>query len=335
MDAEKNDAVMYSIIVPVYNSEQLLPMLYERLVSVMEDLGEAFEIVFVEDCGRDNSWQVLQTLAERDERVYAIQLMRNYGQGSATMCGLRHSRGHFVVTIDDDLQTPPEEIPVLIEALQKNPNLDVIIGIPHEKKHALWRRLGSGFLNIVDSYVFKKERSLRFAGFRIIRRRVVESLVERTVPQPAFGALLYSTTPRIENVHVRHEPRTVGQSGYTLAKIVALTLSNFLGFSAFPMRFLALIGVTCVIGCVFCGGFHLVRYFRVGIKVAGWTSQMLLLIALSGLNFLAFGIVGEYLLRILQSVHDTPQYVVRQQVGSRARGSKDETVPTRSTIKQE
>ena len=326
MNVEKND-IMYSIVIPVYNSEQTLPMLYERIIRVMGSLGETFEIVFVEDCGRDNSWQVLQTLAEKDERIRAIQLLRNYGQARATMCGLRHSRGCFVVTMDDDLQHPPEEIPVLIEALEKDSNLDAVIGIPREKKHVLWRRLGSEFLNIIDSYVFKKDRSLKFAGFRIMRRLVVDSLVERNVPQPAVGALLCSITPRIANVHVHHDPRTVGRSGYTLSKIFALTLSNFLAFSAFPLRFLAVTGVVGIVGSFLFGVTLLTRYLRGGIGVPGWITQVLLLVGISGFQFFAFGVLGEYLLRILQSVHHTPQYVVRQQVGGWTHESKGKTAP--------
>jgi dolichol-phosphate mannosyltransferase/undecaprenyl-phosphate 4-deoxy-4-formamido-L-arabinose transferase len=282
--------------------------------------------VFVEDCGRDNSWQVLQTLAEKDERVCAIQLLRNYGQASATMCGLRHSRGRFVITMDDDLQHPPEEIPVLIGALEKDSNLDAVIGIPREKKHALWRRLGSEILNIINSYVFKKDRSLKFAGFRIMRRLVVDSLVQRNVPQPAIGALLCSITPRIANVHVRHKPRAVGRSGYTLSKIFALTLSNFLAFSDFPLRFLAGIGVVGIVGSFLFGTTLLIRYLRGGIGVPGWITLVLLSVGISGFQFFAFGLVGEYLLRVLQSVHHTPQYVVRQQVGAWTQGSDEETV---------
>lgn len=312
----KQDSITYSIVVPVYNSEQTLPVLYTRLVKVMESLDKPFEIVCVEDCGRDNSWQVLQNLAEKDTRVCAVQLMYNSGQASATMCGLRHAKGRFVITIDDDLQNPPEEIPVLIEALEKDTNCDVVIGIPQQKKHAWWRNLGSQLVNTINSYVFKKDHSIKFAGFRVIRRLVVNALIEKTVPHPAIGALLYSITPRIKNVYVRHDPRTTGRSGYTLSKIFALTLSNFLAFSDFPLRFLAGIGLMGIAFSLLFGLMIFIRYLMGGIGVPGWVTQVLLLVGLSGFNFFAFGVVGEYLLRILQSVYRTPQYIIRQRVAA-------------------
>lgn len=324
INADKNN-ITYSIVVPVYNSEKTLPVLYERLVKVMEDLGETFEIVFVEDCGRDNSWQVLCSLAVKDDRVSGIQLMHNHGQARTTMCGLGHSRGRFVITIDDDLQHPPEEIPLLIQALEQNPNVDAIIGIPHEKKHALWRNLGSQLINIVNSHVFKKRRTLKFSGFRIIRKEIVDRLIEQNIPQPAVGALLYSITPRIKNVCVHHEPRAIGRSGFTLSKIFILTLSNFLSYSIFPLRFLAISGMLGVVGSSVAGAIYVIRYLMGGIGVAGWTTLVLLLIGLSGFIFFAFGLVGEYLLRILQSVHFTPQYIVRQKVGNQAGEPKHKT----------
>ena len=221
-----------------------------------------------------------------------------------------------MITIDDDLQNPPEEIPVLVEALRSEPELDVAIGIPDEKKHVLWRRLGSEFVNAVNSFSLKKPRSLKFSGFRAMRRLVVDQLVERNVPKPALGALLYSTTPRISNVLVRHEPRTVGRSGYTLPKIFSLTLSNFLAFSDFPLRFMALVGAIGIVASLTVGIRIVVRYLQVGAAVPGWMTLALLLVGISGFNFFALGLIGEYLLRVLQSVQHTPQYVVRQQAGA-------------------
>lgn len=308
-------AIAYSVVVPVYNAEKTLQELHERISRVMGALEQRFEIVFVEDCGRDGSWRVLQQLARQDVRVRAIQLMRNYGQTSATMCGLRQSQGRIVVTLDDDLQHPPEEIPTLVRVLEHDPNLDVVIGVPREKKHALWRRLGSRLVNAINSFVLGKSRSLRFSGFRAMTRQVADALTERSMPQPAIGVLLYSITPRIRNVYVRHEPRAAGRSGYTLSKALSLALDNFLAFSVFPLRLLAGIGVVGIIGSLLLGVSVLVRYLVGGIRVEGWTTLALLLIGLSGFQFFAFGIVGEYLLRILQSVHRTPQYLVRQQIG--------------------
>jgi dolichol-phosphate mannosyltransferase/undecaprenyl-phosphate 4-deoxy-4-formamido-L-arabinose transferase len=244
------------------------------------------------------------------------------------MCGLRHSVGQVAITLDDDLQNPPEEIPVLVEALENDPELDVVIGIPGEKQHAFWRNIGSEVVNLINSFAIKKDRSLKFSGFRAMRRIVVDRLVELNVPQPAIGVLLCSITPRITNITVRHEPRSTGRSGYTIAKMLGLTLSNFLTFSDFPLRFLALVGVFGIVSSLVYGLVLIGRFIMGGIGVPGWTTLVLLLVAMSGFSFFAFGLVGEYLLRILQSAQNTPQYVVRQQIGGESREDHQEPVAT-------
>jgi dolichol-phosphate mannosyltransferase/undecaprenyl-phosphate 4-deoxy-4-formamido-L-arabinose transferase len=254
----------------------------------MEGLGEPFEMVFVEDCGTDGSWALVQALAEQDERVWAVQLLRNFGQANATMCGLTHARGRFLITLDDDLQNPPEEIPRLVGVLSSNPELDVVTGVPDEKRNALWRRLGSELVNAMHSLSLKKPRSLRLSGFRLMRRLVAEQLVKRNVPNPA--------------------------SGYALPKILSLTLSSFLAFSGFPLRFMALVGAAAIVTSLAIGIRILLRYLQVGVVVPGWLTLALLLVGISGFNFFAFGLIGEYLLRVLQSVQHAPQYVVRQTV---------------------
>jgi dolichol-phosphate mannosyltransferase/undecaprenyl-phosphate 4-deoxy-4-formamido-L-arabinose transferase len=313
----------YSIVVPVYNSTKTLEELFRRIVTVMEALGKGFEIIFVDDGSTDESWQVIQKLAETDSRLTAIQLMRNYGQANATLCGLQHSEGQMLVTIDDDLQHPPEEISVLVKAMEENPNTDVIMGIPDEKQHPMVRRLGSSCLNLMNSLMFTRGRGTKFSSFRIMTRPVVDHLLAIDTPHPAPGPLLYSITPRIMNVYVKHQPRAAGKSGYTFPKLYRLTLSRFLSFSTFPLRFLAIVGVIGILLSILLGTVYSVKYIQGEVKVAGWTTLVLLLILLSGFNFFAFGIVGEYLLRILQSAYGTPQYQIRRKTGKREAIAQD------------
>ncbi len=303
-------SVEFSIVVPVYSSEKTLPILYERIVRVME--GKRFELILVDDCGKDNAWGVAQDLASRDKRVVAIRLMRNYGQANATMCGLRQARGEAIITIDDDLQNPPEEIPALIDALRRNPDIDVVMGAPKSKKHSLWRNFGSNVLNRLSSRLFfGRKKSLQLTSFRIMRHKVVQHLLAWNTPNPSPGSILCSITPNIINIPVNHDTREHGKGGYTFTKLLGLTIDKTLSFSAFPLRFLAGFGLIGIAFSVSVGAFFLVRYLTGGITVQGWITQVLLLVGLSSFNFFAFGIVGEYLLRILQSVHQKPQYLVR------------------------
>lgn len=306
--------IVYSVVVPVYNSEGMLRELHRRIVAVMEELHEPFEIVFVEDCGRDRSWHVLRDLAGGDLRVTALQLMRNSGQGNATLAGLSRARGAFVITLDDDLQHPPEELPPMIRTLHEDADLDVVIGVPREKQHHFVRRMGSNFINCVNSWFLEKDPKLRFTGFRVMRFQVAKALVAMQVPYPALGPMLISATRRIANVTVRHDPRKEGRSGYTVQRIVKQTLSNFIGYSMLPLRILAMIGAMGVLGSVLLGTYYFTRYFIIGVSVPGWMTLLLLTLAISGFNFFAFSIIGEYILRIMQTSSRTSQCVVRQAV---------------------
>lgn len=309
----------YSIVIPVYQSARMLPELHQRLTAVMQGLGKPYEIIFVEDCGRDNAWQLLQELAKKDDRVSAIQLMHNSGQSNATLCGLAHARGGAIITMDDDLQHPPEEIPALIRAL--GPDVDVVMGTPKEKMHHWFRRLGSGIMHDINCYLLGKDRSLRFTSFRLMRRGVVDGLLILRTLSPALGPMINTVTHRIINTTVEHAPRKEGRSGYTFRRLFAQTMSNLIGYSMLPLRLLAVIGgVGIVLSIAFAIG--LVLHYLQGGVVPGWTSIALLLVMLSGFNFFAFAIIGEYVLRILQRVNATPQYFVRMRIPSE-RGEED------------
>lgn len=303
----------YSIVIPVYRSALILPELFERLTAVMLRLEQSYEIIFVEDCGPDNSWHVLQELASKEPAVTAIQLMRNSGQSNATLCGLANARGRIIITMDDDLQHPPEEIPALIKALRTT--VDVVMGVPKEKKHNWFRRLGSNVMHNINCYLLGKDQKLHFTSFRLMRRAVVDGLLSMRTLSPALGPMINSVTRRIVNATVQHAPRKEGVSGYTFSRLFSQTMSNLIGYSMLPLRLLAIIGGG---GIILSIGFAiaLVAHYLGGGVVPGWTSTALLLVMLSGFNFFAFAILGEYVLRILQRVNATPQYFIRARLTS-------------------
>lgn len=299
-----------SVVIPVYNSSNILPALHHRLTAVLKQLNLTYEIIFVDDCSPDKAWNILEHIARSDARVRAFQLMRNSGQSSATLCGFAASRGTFVITMDDDLQHPPEEIPVLLNSL--TPDLDVVMGTPYVRNHNFFRRLGSQLLHEVNSYLLGKERSLRFTSFRILRRPVVDGLLTMRTLTPALGPMISSITKRIKNVNVRHDPRHDGSSGYTVGRIASQTMSNLIGYSMLPLRLLAVFGAFGILCSLSLGIVFFVRYMIGGITVPGWTTIALMLAAISGFNFFAFAILGEYVLRILQRTNATPQYLIRK-----------------------
>jgi dolichol-phosphate mannosyltransferase/undecaprenyl-phosphate 4-deoxy-4-formamido-L-arabinose transferase len=280
----------------------------------MHALGEPYEIIFVDDCGPDHSWSVLQGLVARDGAVTAIQLMHNSGQSNATLCGISHAAGAIVITMDDDLQHPPEEIPKLIDALRED--VDVVMGVPREKKHHWFRRLGSDTMHRMVCQLLGKDHELRFSSFRLMRRPVVDGLLTLRTLSPALGPMIYSVTARIVNTTVQHAPRTEGQSGYTLSRLLSQSMNNLIGYSMLPLRLLAVVGCIGIFVSIVFATVLLVRYLMGGITVPGWTTLALLLVLLSGFNFFSFAILGEYVLRILQRVNATPQYLVRSRLTS-------------------
>jgi dolichol-phosphate mannosyltransferase/undecaprenyl-phosphate 4-deoxy-4-formamido-L-arabinose transferase len=306
--------IAYSVVIPVYRSARILPTLYQRLTTAMQGLGAPYEIIFIDDCGPDSSWAVLQELAAGDGAVTAIQLMHNYGQSSATLCGLAHANGEVVITMDDDLQHPPEEIPALMRAL--GAEVDVVMGVPKEKKHSWFRRLGSNALHNINCYLLGNSRGLRFSSFRLMRRPVVDGLLTLRTLSPALGPMIHSVTSRIVNATVEHAPRYEGKSGYTLGRLLSQSMNNVIGYSMLPLRLLAILGCFGILLSIAFALVLVIRYLIGGITVPGWTTLALLLVLLSGFNFFAFAILGEYVLRILQRVNSTPQYLVRTRLAS-------------------
>lgn len=311
----KQESVFFSIVIPVYGSEPILGMLYQRLIAVMEAMEKPFEIIFVEDSGPDGAWPVLRDLAKSDKRVRAIQLMSNSGQGAATYCGFSHASGQFIITMDDDLQHPPEEIPAMWDAIRNQESVDVIMGVPKKKQHNFIRRLGSRFVHRVNCIFLGKDPNLQFTSFRIMRRPLVLGMLELKTLYPALGPMINSVTQRITNIIVEHAPRYEGRSGYSMVKIMKQTMGNFIGYSMLPLRLLAIFGAVGIVVSIFLAVTLLVRYFLGGINVPGWASLALLLIILSGFNFFAFAVLGEYVIRILQRSNHTPQYIIREVVG--------------------
>lgn len=303
----------YSAVIPVYNSAPVLEELYQRLVRVMESLGEPFELIFVEDSGRDASWEVLKKISERDGRVLAIRLMRNFGQSNAVMCGLMRSRGDFIITIDDDLQNPPEEILKLVKAIKEMPDADVVMGIPKEKQHSFLRRIGSDLVGKVNSLIFKRNASLKLSSFRILKKGLVDHLKTFHLLNASIDALICAVTAHIANTEVEHRKRKCGKSGYNFLRLLQQALNNFMGFSVFPLRLMAVLGLLGIGVSLVFSAYFLWRYFIMkDIGIPGWMSLIILLNFLSGFTFFAFGLVGEYLLRILHCTSRGSSFFIKE-----------------------
>ncbi len=305
------EGIKYSVVIPCYKSAAMVEELAKRVCDVMGKFG-SYEIIFVDDNSPDKCWEKITRICSLNPNTIGMQLMKNSGQGNATIAGIGIANGEYIITMDDDLQHPPEEIPVLLTTIDNDSDCDVIIGAPLQKRHGLIRRLGSSVINTVNNLFFKKDKELKFTGFRVIKRMVAKELTNMLVPYPAIGPMLYSITHRIKNVQFNHKPRKTGKSNYTVRKLFKQTLANFIGYSMFPLRLLAFVGAVGTFTSMLIGLYFLIRYFTVGITVAGWTSLLLVLTTIAGFIFFAFGIIGEYILRITIVSSKAPQATPRQ-----------------------
>lgn len=304
--------IEYSVVIPVFRSAECLSELHERLTKVFQDISPNYEIILVDDASPDDSWRIMRQLRSQDHRVKIIQHMRNFGQHKALLCGLCHSKGDFIITMDDDLQHPPEEIPKLIAGMRDNDDIDVVIGTYELKQHSWFRNLGTNVINFITSYVFSKNRNLKLTSFRIMRKSVVNELVNIRTHSPRIGQILLLITNRIVNIPVAHHPRKQGRTGYTFSRLVSDALDNILSNSSLPLQIVCFMGFGCSLLSVALSIYYLYRYFLVGISIAGWTTTTLLLLFFFGVLFFSLGIVGEYLIRILREVQGSPRSIIRK-----------------------
>lgn len=304
------DAIDVSIVIPVYNSAAMLPGLHARLRSVMRQQGKSFEVIYVDDGSQDGSWQELEQLQEEDpECVVAIQLMRNFGQHNALMCGFRQARGDYIVTMDDDLQHPPEELPKLLAAIEQS-DLDLVYGAYDEKRHGVSKNLASWIVNRFYRVVFGSPVSL--TAFRILRRELLETILPYSLNFTFVDGLFAWNTRRIGAVAVAHHPRAVGRSGYRFGKLLTLALNLFTNFSLLPLQFMSLCGVGAAITGMLFGLYYLYQHVTANITVPGYASTIVSIMVLGGLQLLGLGIMGEYVGRLHLNVNRKPQYSVRQ-----------------------
>ena len=304
----------YSVVVPVYNAEATLEELVRRLGGAFRDLGRSHEIVLVDDGSRDGSWALIERLRAEGAPLRAFQFARNHGQHYALKCGLDHAAGRYTITMDDDLQHPPEEVVKLARAIEEDDSIDVVIGRYDRKAHPPLRNLGAAALHRIERAIFRTSPGIFLGGFRVLRRSVVNEIRLARHAQPRIGPIILSITSRIKNVPVRHEPRRHGQTGYTLRKLVRDTLSSIMNYSALPLQAVSVIGFGAALLSVILAGVYLWLYFSSGIGVSGFTTVVLLILFTSGAVLFSFGLVGEYLRRIVAQQLMSSQYHVRAEL---------------------
>lgn len=301
---------MPSIVIPVYRSAESLPDLYRRLVSLFEQGGDDFEIIFVEDCGGDNSWDIIKNLAASDPRVRGFRMSRNYGQHNALLCGIRAARGAVIVTLDDDLQHPPEELPKLLAKLDEG--YDVVYGPPKREQHGFLRDLASRITKIALQGAMGAETASHVSALRVFRAELRDAFADYRSPSVNIDVLLTWATTRFAALPVRHEPRKYGESGYTPRKLVRHALNMMTGFSIRPLQLASVMGFAFALFGLGVLAYVVIRYLVQGASVPGFAFLASIIAIFSGAQLLALGIIGEYLARMHFRTMERPPYAVRE-----------------------
>jgi len=304
-----------SIVIPVYNSELILPALIGRLIPILEKITDSFEILLVNDGSHDNSWQVVSNLAMKNKKIVGINLMRNYGQHNALLCGIRSAKNDIVITMDDDLQHPPEEIPLLLTKLEEG--YDVVYGVPQRRPHSWWRNWFSVVTKRVLAQVMGIPTIRDIGAFRAFRASLRGAFSEYRNPNVILDVLLSWGTARFAAVTVNEKPRELGKSNYNFTRLFKVTMVVVTGFSTVPLRFASMLGFGFTIFGILIFLYVLIVTLLQG-SIPGFPFLASIIALFSGTQLFALGIIGEYLARVFDRSMDRPAYMIGEEVSGQA-----------------
>lgn len=303
--------MLISVVIPVYNSN-VLNDIVDRVERVFAGRMEEHEIVFVDDFSPDPAvWETLERLAARHPSVRAIQLTRNFGQHAATICGLREARGEFVITMDDDLEHSPEEIPKLLAVRDH----DLVVGRFRERQHGPLTRASSRIKGVFDWMILGKPKHIQLTSFRMLSRVVVDGMLAIRTAHPFIPALMLHVTKDVVAVDVDHRRRERGRSSYTFAKRMRLFTDLIIHNSSLVLRLVGQVGLALSAVSFLMAAYIVYRKLAHSIGVMGWASVVTVQLLIGGLLLFSVGIMGEYLVRIIESSEAKPTYFVRRRVG--------------------
>lgn len=316
-----------SVVIPVYGSEKVLPELVARLQSVLDQDSRwhgNYELILVCDCSPDHSWGVIRALADQHDWVRGISLRMNAGQHNALMAGFGRARGSVIVTMDDDLQHAPADIPALLNELDRG--RDVVFARFKRRNHAGWKILGSQLNDLVAGYLLQKPKELYLSPFRAMKADICRDILRYQGPYVYVDGLILSVTRNVGMVDVDHHERYAGDSGYGFKKSFSLWLKMATNFSIVPLR------ITSFLGMGFAGlGFLLavfliIQKFTFDLMPVGWSSLIVTILVVGGVQLLALGMVGEYLGRVLLTLNSRHQYVIGETTDALAGDRNSSTV---------
>ena len=302
-----------SFVIPCYRSEHTLPYVIAEIEQKMKEMTQyEYDVVLINDCSPDNTLEVVRGLCETHENIKGISFSKNFGQHAALMAGLRHSDGDYVVCLDDDGQTPADEVDKLIGKLEEG--YDAVYAKYDHKQHSAFRNLGSKVNELMTRMMLNKPKELYISSYFAVRRFVVEDMIRYGNSYPYVIGLVLRATKNITNVEVQHREREEGTSGYTLKKLLGLWFNGFTAFSVKPLRIATAIGCGCA-GIGFLYGMYTIVKRLVNPAVPmGFSALMSAIVFFGGMVMILLGMIGEYIGRIYISLNNSPQYVIRERI---------------------
>lgn len=306
--------VQLSVVIPVYRCAECLSALYDRLVTSLELVVDSFEIVFVDDRSPDNSWPLLQELAQRDERVRAIRLSRNFGQHAAITAGLADSRGRWTVVMDCDLQDPPEEIPRLLEKAAEG--YEIVLSKRSRRKQSWLRRLAGRTYFRIRNFFMRMDMGTEYSTLSLLSRKVVDAFLEVRDRDRQYMLIVYWLGFDRAEIEIQHAERLAGESSYTWRQLVQVAIEGFFFETTILLRWIVYLGFGLAFVGALLAAWFIVAFFLFD-PYPGWTSVAVLLLVVGGFIITSLGVTGLYIGKIFGQVKDRPLYVVDDVVGRR------------------
>jgi glycosyltransferase involved in cell wall biosynthesis len=299
---------MITFVIPVYNGATMVERLYKELVPVAASLGD-YEIIFVDDGSSDSGFSVLTKLQSLDRHVCAVQLSRNFGQHNATLAGLSCAQGDLIVTLDQDLQNPPEEIPRMIKKLEEG--YDVVYGLPEERAHNLFRNMTSDFSKWISRKILTTALNGNFSSFRALKKWVADEIVKYNSAYTYIDGLISWTTTNIGGITVRND-RSEYESHYTVLRLINHGLNLLVNFSIKPLQIASMLGLASAFAGLIGAAIVVAQKIMYNIPVQGWTSLMVVVLVIGGMQIVFLGLIGEYTGRILMNSNSSPKFIIRE-----------------------
>ena len=303
-----------SFVIPCYRSAKTLPGVVREIQDTMATLAEySYEIIMVNDASPDETFEVIEQLVNENDNMIGVNLAKNFGQHAALMAGFRQISGDILVCLDDDGQTPANEVGKLLEAIQNGD--DVVYASYESKHHSAFRNFGSYINDLMTRAMLGKPKNLRVTSYFAARRFIVDEMLHYENAYPYVIGLVLRTTKRISNVPVTHRDRKEGTSGYTISKLLGLWMNGFTAFSIKPLRIASVVGCVCAGGSFLYGIYTIIKKFVNPAVPIGFSALITAIMFVGGMQMLMLGLIGEYIGRMYLSMNASPQYVIRDVIG--------------------